>query len=147
MKYNKNRGGYSHQYPVEDKAFDSWIKLDFNNDGKPDFLSPYHLRSLLVQEENQLDLEKQENRFILGRALYHIAQRRGFKSSKENKETVEEDLKEVEELHTLSEELKESERIKDICTYILMERKDEEALFKFRTSNGMEKVVRLKRTN
>ena len=37
--------------------------------------------------------------------------------------------------------------IKDICTYILLERKDEEALFKFRTPNGMEKTVRLKRTN
>ena len=37
--------------------------------------------------------------------------------------------------------------IKDICTYILMERKDEEALFKFRSPNGMEKTVRLKRTN
>jgi len=36
--------------------------------------------------------------------------------------------------------------IKDICTYILIERKDEEALFKFRSSNGMEKTVRLKRT-
>ena len=36
--------------------------------------------------------------------------------------------------------------IKDLCTYILMERKDEEALFKFRSSNGMEKTVRLKRT-
>ena len=37
--------------------------------------------------------------------------------------------------------------IKDICTYILLERKDEEALFKFRSPNGMEKTVRLKRTN
>ena len=37
--------------------------------------------------------------------------------------------------------------IKDICTYILMGRKDEEALFKFRSPNGMEKIVRLKRTN
>ena len=37
--------------------------------------------------------------------------------------------------------------IKDLCTYILMERKDEEALFKFLTPNGMEKTVRLKRTN
>jgi hypothetical protein len=36
--------------------------------------------------------------------------------------------------------------IKDVCTYILMERKDEEALFLLRTPNGMEKVVRLKRT-
>ena len=37
--------------------------------------------------------------------------------------------------------------IKDLCTYILMERKDEEAQFKFLTPNGMEKTVRLKRTN
>ena len=46
----------------------------------------------------------------------------------------------------LSEFERERQRT-DICTYILMERKDEEALFKFRTPNGMEKVVRLKRTN
>ena len=37
--------------------------------------------------------------------------------------------------------------IKDICTYMLMERKDEEALFKFRSPDGIEKVVKLKRTN
>ena len=37
--------------------------------------------------------------------------------------------------------------IKDICTYMLMERKDEEALFKFRSPNGIDKIVRLKRTN
>ena len=37
--------------------------------------------------------------------------------------------------------------IKDICTYILMERKDKEALFKFRSPDGIEKVVKLKRTN
>lgn len=37
--------------------------------------------------------------------------------------------------------------IKDICTFILMERKDEETLFKFRSPGGIEKVVKLKRTN
>ena len=37
--------------------------------------------------------------------------------------------------------------IKDICTYMLMERKDEESLFKFRSPDGIEKVVKLKRTN
>ena len=37
--------------------------------------------------------------------------------------------------------------IKDICTYMLMERKDEEALFKFRSPKGIDKIVRLKRTN
>ena len=37
--------------------------------------------------------------------------------------------------------------IKDICTYMQMERKDEESLFKFRSPDGIEKVVKLKRTN
>ena len=37
--------------------------------------------------------------------------------------------------------------IKDICTYVLMERKDEESLFKFRSPDSIEKIVKLKRTN
>ncbi|MBQ9637223.1 MAG: hypothetical protein IJV36_04910 [Prevotella sp.] len=37
--------------------------------------------------------------------------------------------------------------IKDICTYMLMERKDVEALFKFRSPDGIEKVAKLVRTN
>ena len=37
--------------------------------------------------------------------------------------------------------------IRDICTYMLMERKDEEAMLKFRSPEGLEKTVRLKRTN
>jgi len=37
--------------------------------------------------------------------------------------------------------------IKDICSFILMERKDEEALLKFRSPKGIDKTVRLKRTN
>ena len=37
--------------------------------------------------------------------------------------------------------------IGDICTFVLMERKDEESLFKFRSPDGIEKVVKLKRTN
>lgn len=67
-------------YPVDNIAFDAWIKLDFNNDGKPDYISPYQLRKELA--EKKLDFNKEENRFKLGRALYHIAQRRGFKSSR-----------------------------------------------------------------
>lgn len=67
-------------YPIENLAFDAWIKLDFNNDGKPDYTSPYQLRYELAN--TKLDFTKEENRFKLGRALYHIAQRRGFKSSR-----------------------------------------------------------------
>ena len=37
--------------------------------------------------------------------------------------------------------------IKDLCTYMLMERKDGEALLKFYSPDGIEKTVRLNRTN
>ncbi len=90
--YNKeearknNNGG--RVYPVDDMAFDAWIKLDFNGDGKPDFTSPYQLRKELA--EVKLDFTKEENRFKLGRALYHIAQRRGFKSSRKGADDVKE---------------------------------------------------------
>ncbi|MBN8654003.1 MAG: hypothetical protein J0L67_21420 [Cytophagales bacterium] len=81
-----NNGG--RVYPVDDLLFDAWIKLDFDGDGKPDYKSPYQLRKELAEEK--LDLIKQENRFKLGRALYHIAQRRGFKSSRKGADDVKE---------------------------------------------------------
>ncbi|MEZ5195929.1 MAG: HNH endonuclease domain-containing protein [Bacteroidales bacterium] len=74
--------GIGRVFPLNDEAFQQWIKLDFNGDGKPDFSSPYQLRWLLITEK--LDLSIPENRFKIGRALYHIAQRRGFKSSRKN---------------------------------------------------------------
>ncbi len=81
--YNKeeaqnDNGG--RKYPIDDLLFSNWIKLDFNNDGKPDYISPYQLRSELATVK--LDFSIEINRFKLGRALYHIAQHRGFKSSK-----------------------------------------------------------------
>lgn len=84
-KYDKAKalkGDGGRAYPVEDKLFDAWVKLDFNNDGKPDYTSPYQLRSELV--ETKLDLAEPINRFKIGRAFYHIAQRRGFKSSRKD---------------------------------------------------------------
>lgn len=77
--YDKSKGLYR-KYPINDKPFDAWIKLDFNQDGKPDYSSPYQLRRELATV--QIDFTNLENRYKLGRALYHIAQRRGFKSSK-----------------------------------------------------------------
>lgn len=81
-----NNGG--RVYPVDHLLFDAWIKLDFNGDGKPDYTSPYQLRNELA--EVKLDFTKQEDRFKLGRALYHIAQRRGFKSSRKGADDVKE---------------------------------------------------------
>jgi len=83
LKNWKNyKKGVGRVFPINDNAFDQWIKLDFDGDGKPDFSSPYQLRRLLISEK--LNLSKEENRYKIGRALYHIAQRRGFKSSRKS---------------------------------------------------------------
>lgn len=79
IRYEK---GIGRVFPVDDIAFQKWIKLDFNGDNIPDFTSPYQLRRLLITEK--LDLSILENRYKIGRALYHIAQRRGFKSSRKS---------------------------------------------------------------
>src|SRR4051812_16708385 len=34
-------------YPIYDAAFESWIKLDFDSDGQPDYSSPFQLRKEL----------------------------------------------------------------------------------------------------
>lgn len=79
-KWKNYKKGIGRIFPINNKAFQQWIKLDFNGDHLPDFSSPYQLRRLLINEK--LDLSIQENRHKIGRALYHIAQRRGFKSSR-----------------------------------------------------------------
>lgn len=88
-KWKHYQKGIGRVFPVNNIEFNQWIKLDFNLDGIPDFISPYQLRKLLISEE--LDLRIPINRYMVGRALYHIAQRRGFKSSRKsgsNEETA-----------------------------------------------------------
>lgn len=55
-KYSKESGRV---FPVEDKSFQNWIKLDFNYDGKPDYSSPYQLRRELINIK--LDLTEKIN--------------------------------------------------------------------------------------
>lgn len=90
-RYSKKEG-YFRKYPVNATEFNNWIKLDFNNDGIPEYSSPYELRAELATEK--LDLKLDINKYKLGRALYHIAQHRAFKSSKKV------NLKEESELHS-----------------------------------------------
>lgn len=68
------------KYPLSDD-FMAWQKTD-ENTGK----NPYFDRYRCLTEV--LDMNKQSDRYSLGRALYHIAQRRGFLSNR--KETTEE---------------------------------------------------------
>ena len=77
--YDKTKG-LKREYPVDNIRFEQWVRLDFNGDGVADYSSPYQLRAELM--ERQYDFSLEEDRFKLGRALYHIAQRRGFKSWK-----------------------------------------------------------------
>lgn len=102
--YNKELG-LKRTYPVWDIGFEAWIKLDFNGDNRPDFDSPYQLRKYLA--ENKLDFNSPTNRYMLGRALYHIAQHRAFKSSKKVK--LEEDAKETTDVGA---EKKKNENLK-----------------------------------
>ena len=98
--YDKKRG-LKRTYPINAIQFQQWIRLDFDGDGIPDYSSPYELRNELATK--QLDFEEEINRFKLGRAIYHIAERRGFKSSKG------ESIKEQEDTETENKELQQSE--------------------------------------
>jgi len=78
--WKKYKKGIGRVYPKENKVFNSWIKLDFDMDLKNDYTSPYQLRKRLVEEK----VESKTSKYEIGRALYHIAQRRGFKSSRKH---------------------------------------------------------------
>lgn len=119
-KYSKHKG-LKRQYPVNALKFEQWVRLDFNGDGIADYDNPYQLRAELINE--QYDFENETNRFKLGRALYHIAQRRGFRSSKG--ETIKEQEKNeiengIDSEIDISKELKKSEekQSKDLIAYM-----------------------------
>lgn len=110
--YDKKRNLYR-KYPVGALHFESWIRLDFDSDGTADYSSPYQLRRELMSR--QFDFSQEIERFKLGRALYHISQRRGFKSSKgESLQELEKILEKNNDFEVSSDsilnELKESER-------------------------------------
>lgn len=116
-RYDKSKG-LKRQYPVDAKRFEQWVRLDFDNDGKSEYTTPYELRAILATKT--LDLSVEENRFAVGRALYHIAQRRGFKSSKG--ETLKNQEKDSTDIIDISESLikSEKEKIKAISEYMQM---------------------------
>ena len=101
IRYDKEKG-FFREYPIHATEFTHWLMQDFNNDGKADmnmngekYLSPYQLREELMIR--QFDFSKKEDCYKLGRALYHMAQRRGFRSSKGDSADNEE-LSALEEL-------------------------------------------------
>lgn len=78
MTYKK-REGLFREYPINNKEFMNWIRLDFDGDGKTD-CTPYKLRYDLVNRH--FDFKDKTECYRFGRAIFHICQHRGFKSSK-----------------------------------------------------------------
>ncbi len=74
---NKNLGRI---FPMN-KNFLNWLRLDFNEDGKGDFLNPYEIR---VELADILDENDKNRLYKIGRVLYHLAQRRGFKTNRKS---------------------------------------------------------------
>lgn len=113
-KYDKAKG-LKREYPIHATEFEQWIRLDFDGDRVADYTSPYQLRAELMQR--QFDFTNQTDRYKLGRALYHIAQHRGFKSSKgETIKDQEDSATETDVVELKKSEIKASGKLVEYMT-------------------------------
>ena len=87
-KWRKYQKGNKREYP-QSEPFINWLRFDFNGDGKPDFHllnrdrheSFYVFRAFAIDEKFKHVYDS--NPHILGRVLYQLVQRRGFKGRDE----------------------------------------------------------------
>lgn len=113
-RYDKAKG-LKREYPIHATEFEQWIRLDFNGDRVADYTSPYQLRAELMKR--QFDFTNQTDRYKLGRALYHIAQHRGFKSSKgETIKDQENSATETDVVELKQSEIKKSGKLVEYMT-------------------------------
>ena len=87
-------------YPKKDE-FMAWQRTNDNED-----INPYHCRYICLNEV--LDLDRQQDRYTLGRAFYHMAQRRGFLSNRLDQTDEKETGKVKADIKTLSKEIEDS---------------------------------------
>lgn len=85
------------RYPL-DEEFLQWQRTDDNEDK-----NPYHDRYVALTQV--LNLENREHRHLLGRAIYHLAQRRGFLSNRKEAGKDKEDGTVKEGIRNLSAEM------------------------------------------
>ncbi len=78
-RFDDDEKGYDRTFPVSNESFMNWINFEFQI-GNEKVRSVYRLREILAT--TPLDYSKPESWLMLGRALYSIAVRRGFKSSR-----------------------------------------------------------------
>ncbi len=87
------------EYPLSDKLIE-WQRTD-DKVGK----NPYNARYMAI--DKKLDLSILENRYLLGRAFYHLTQRRGFLSNL-LETTKESDGKVKDAIAALTQEIEDS---------------------------------------
>jgi CRISPR-associated endonuclease Csn1 len=87
-------------YPMDD-AFISWQRTNDNYEE-----NPYYYRHLCLHEE--LNLKDKDKAYLLGRAMYHLAQRRGFLSNRLDQGTEDETGKVKEGITSLSKSMTEA---------------------------------------
>jgi len=74
-----NAWRYDRKYP-SNTLFRNWCRTSDPTNGEGEFDNPYYFRWLASTEK--LDWDSEPDSLKLGRALYHLAQRRGFKSNR-----------------------------------------------------------------
>lgn len=87
------------QYP-RSEAFMAWQRTNDNLEQ-----NPYYYRHVCLHDE--LDLDNEAERYILGRAMYHLAQRRGFLSNRLDQNEDKDSGKVKEGIDNLSAEMAE----------------------------------------
>lgn len=87
-------------YPKKDE-FMQWQRTNDNED-----INPYHCRYICLNEV--LNLDRQQDRYTLGRAFYHMAQRRGFLSNRLDEKEEDESGAVKSGIANLSKEIEES---------------------------------------
>lgn len=91
---------YKKRYPLVEE-FIVWQRTNDNIDK-----NPYHDRYRTLTEK--LDLGKKEDRYVLGRAFYHLAQRRGFLSNRKVATDEKETGKVKSQIKGLTQEMQNS---------------------------------------
>ena len=87
-------------YPM-DEAFMSWQRTNDNFDE-----NPYYYRHICLHR--QLNLEERSERYVLGRAMYHLAQRRGFLSNRLDQGNEDETGKVKDAIFSLSKSMSDA---------------------------------------
>lgn len=102
-RFDDDEKGYDRTFPVGDESFMNWINFEFQI-GNEKVRSVYRLREILAT--TPLDYSKPESWLMLGRAIYSIAVRRGFKSSRlDNAKSEDTENDDTQQLQKSEEEL------------------------------------------